>query len=308
MVPCLHPFTALLSVRRMGLSRGRRHWFSFKNSGISLIEYPALPGTSLMRSSLLFLHGRFGQAEMWNPLVEELSTQCRCLTLDLPGFGRSFFVRERAFSLLDHAQLVNELLRRFISLDEKVILIGHDIGGGIAQLSARQQSEKVAALILMNSIGLSQSLKKVKIGWKGWRIRRKLRQLLNESGNVQPSFKSALLQLWEKNESRKFLSQSLKAIDESWPSHYEQRYWKNAIQQMNQPVLLLWGKKDAMNSLELGTEMVQGFPDASIFVHDDSGHWPHLEQPQWVFTKMREFIFKTRSELQPKPVRKFLLK
>ena len=43
-------------------------------------------------------------------------------------------------------------------------------------------------------------------------------------------------------------------------------------------------------------------PDIQIFVHELASHWPHLEQPDWVLSKMREFLFQIGFESTPMPL------
>src|SRR5689334_4875490 len=112
------------------------HWFSFKDACVRVVEqerslffagppYPYL---------FIFLHGRFEKGETWSPWMAQLSRNFHCITLDLPGFGRSFSVGSRSFSLLDHASLVQQITRRLASEDEEIVWVGSDIGAGIAQL------------------------------------------------------------------------------------------------------------------------------------------------------------------------------
>ena len=102
------------------------------------------------------MHGRFGQAEKnRDPLIQELSTQFRCIVLDLPGFGRSFLVNDRPFALLEYALLVDQLLARLQNSDEKVVLIGHEVGGVLAQLCALRNPDRVKGLVLINTAMLT---------------------------------------------------------------------------------------------------------------------------------------------------------
>src|SRR5690349_6529521 len=97
----------------MGFSQEIEHWFSFRDSCISVVESVSSLPSSNSKHSIFFLHGRFGQGEMWTPIMDGLSSHFRCIALDFPGFGRSFSARDRAFTLLEHASLVNELIHKF---------------------------------------------------------------------------------------------------------------------------------------------------------------------------------------------------
>jgi pimeloyl-ACP methyl ester carboxylesterase len=284
----------------MGLHGEREHWFSFRDSCIVVIEKGGAgsPFFSRKKYSLFFLHGRFGHTEMWAPLIESFSAHYRCFVLDLPGFGKSFMARDRAFSLLDHSALVLELIQKLSSPDEKIILIGHDIGGGIAQLCALNRPENIAALILMNSVGITSQLSKVSTCFHGYFARKKLQQLISQARSIVPQYKRDLSHPWESRLSRQLISKAMLALEESWPWHYERQTWKNAIQNFPLPVLLLWGKNDSLNLPQEGMELAHRFPEAYFFIHEEAGHWPCLEQTDWVLLKMKEFIFKLGYETQ----------
>ena len=269
------------------------HWFSFKDSCVSVVERRPQFHLELKGHSLFFLHGRFGCATMWKPLCTRLSSHYRCISVDLPGFGRSYTIGERAFNLLDHVNLVTELTRQMTSESEKVVLIGHDLGGGIAQLCALHSPRKIAAMILINTACLTRSLPKLYLGLGGLMARKKLHQLLSEGGNLPLSDQTLIAFPWRKRTTRQSLIRALRAINESWPWHYEQLEWKRILKQIQNPVLLLWGQKDSMNPLDVAVEMMQKLPEAYFFTHRDAGHWPTLEQPDWVVSKIREFIFRT---------------
>ena len=213
--------------------------------------------------SILFLHGRIGQASHWKTMMEELFQQRKCYAVDFPEHGPSFRVGNFAFSLLENASLINALICKLTQSGEKLILVGHDVGGAIAQLSALHLPEKIAGLILINSACLTQSLTRVP---RGWRIRFFLNGLLQNDQSLQ----------------------------ESWPGHYERKVWKKALLNSTFPSLLLWGKLDPMNLVQMGQGLSKLLSNSNLgvnlCVHDELGHWPHLEDPQWVLSKMGEFI------------------
>jgi pimeloyl-ACP methyl ester carboxylesterase len=284
------------------------YWFSFKDSCVSVSGGAARADSKTLGYPLFFLHGRFGHAAMWRSLMQELSPQFRSLAIDLPGFGRSSCIRDRGFSLLEHVNLVHQLIHQFTDRDEKVVLVGHDIGGGIAQLCSLQSPEKVEGLILINSACVTRRLSPVPIGYEGFLVRWKLRKLLAQAQMMNEEEKEALGAPWRSKKSRDVLIRAFRALDESWPWHYERKTRKEELHTFKSPVLLLWGNRDLVNPSEIGIEMVQRFPEAYLFVHEEAGHWPNLEQIQWVNYKMKEFMFKAGLGFQLKSVQKSLLR
>lgn len=283
----------------MSHQNGKEHWFRYRDASVFVIERSPEKDLTLSPRSLFFLHGRFGQAEIWDPVIQALSFQFRCITLDLPGFGRSFLVKDRPFDLLEYSTLVDELIARFQDspqlprnlssslntrvnpdVNAKAVLIGHEVGGAIAQLCTLKHPERIMGLVLINSAMLSQALNKVRLGFLGWLAKCKIKKLLGIADNMELA---------------------CKALEDSWPQFYERQSWKNSIQNIVQPVLLLWGGEDSFFPPEMGVEMVQRLPDVNFFVHERAGHWPSLEQPEWVLSKLREFLFRIGFEATPTP-------
>ena len=283
------------------------YWFSFQGACIRVIASPVENSFSNSETdahlTMIFLHGRYGQAEMWEPLMSALKHQASCIAVDLPGFGHSFSAKDRPFSLMENVRLVDQLICKFSASEQSVILVGHDIGGSIAQLCAIRNPKWVSALVLMNASVPQVLFKGKRIGAFSWPARWRLNQMLSRAVTIAPFFKDILLAPWEQGLSRKLVFQACRALEDSLASTGLET---NFIQNLAQPVLLLWGAADTLNSPQIGVELMRKLSDSHFYVHEQAGHWPNLEQPEWVISKMREFIFKTRSI--PLSVQKFLLK
>lgn len=280
----------------------RNHHFSFGDCYIRVEEGGPGQGfenssflSSACETALFFLHGRFEHTEMWRPVTHALTSRFRCFTIDLPGFGHSFSVRDRGLSLLEQAYLVQQLISRFRRRGEQVILIGHDTGGGIAQLCAVQIGQAsgggLSGLVLISSSVLCEPVRGLNPGWFGLGARWRLIRLLNQCGFIHPDWEEAMVAPWFVHSSRLALIRAWRALEESWPGNFERQFWRRELERLAVPVLLLWGGKDALNEPETGRALVQSFRDANFFVNSDIGHWPSLEDPQWVVSKLQEFAF-----------------
>jgi pimeloyl-ACP methyl ester carboxylesterase len=95
--------------------------------------------------SLVFLHYFAGSLQSWAHVSGALSSTCRCLSVDLPGFGCSPPLP--AYSV--HA--VAQVVARFIAdlrLDSYV-LVGHSMGGKLALACAAARPPGLAGLVLV---------------------------------------------------------------------------------------------------------------------------------------------------------------
>jgi pimeloyl-ACP methyl ester carboxylesterase len=273
------------------LTHVKQHRFSF---GDCLVAVTERSNGAVLYPALFFLHGRYGDGEVWWPIIDRLFPRFRCFSVDLPGFGHSFSARERGLSLLEHSQIVHHLVDRFVSKDERAVLVGHDLGGAIAQVCALEMSNKVSGIVLINCSGLSEPVRGMKTGLFGWAMRWRLRKLLSHSCLARDSalFHSLLWDPWRNSQTRSALVRAMRAFEVSWPGPFERQYWREELRKSQIPVLLLWGTQDPINDTEIALKMMRELPEAYLFENEIAGHWPLLEDPDWVSDKILEFTFR----------------
>ncbi|WP_158592317.1 alpha/beta fold hydrolase [Noviherbaspirillum sedimenti] len=95
--------------------------------------------------ALLFVHGFCCDSTDWSGLVERLSDRFRCITVDLPGHGRS---ASTAATMAAAGAAVNEAKAR--SGSDKVIVIGHSLGTKVIREAHRQSPDGVVGMILVD--------------------------------------------------------------------------------------------------------------------------------------------------------------
>ncbi len=99
---------------------------------------------------VILLHGIPTSPSLWRHVVAHLP-QARCLAWEMVGYGasipegrgRDISVRRQAEYLLGWIQALGL---------EEPILVGHDLGGGVAQIAAVSDPRRFAGLVLMNAI------------------------------------------------------------------------------------------------------------------------------------------------------------
>src|SRR5690348_8797608 len=98
-------------------------------SGARLYYYAA--GTRGTGVPVVFIHGFPTSSHLWSDLVPLMEPGHRLVVLDLLGYGRSDRPHGRAVDVRAHAERILQLLDELrIS---RACLVGHGIGGGIAQ-------------------------------------------------------------------------------------------------------------------------------------------------------------------------------
>ena len=116
--------------------------------GARLYYYAA--GTRGSGEPIVLLHGFPASGHLWAEVVPLLPAGHRVVVLDLLGYGRSDRPAGRGVDILAHARRVVQVL------DElhipRACLVGHGIGGGIAQSIAVREPQRVSHLALVDSV------------------------------------------------------------------------------------------------------------------------------------------------------------
>jgi len=119
-------------------------------SGVRLYYYAA--GTRGAGVPAVFIHGFPTSSHLWNEIIPLIPPGHRLVVLDLLGYGRSDRPGAHRVDAQAHAERVVAVLDELrIS---RACVVGHGVGGGIAQLIATQFASRVSHLALINSVGL----------------------------------------------------------------------------------------------------------------------------------------------------------
>ena len=104
-------------------------------------------GSDRGRPALVFLHYWGGSAATWRKVIARLDDETRCVALNQRGWGGSKATGEQRYSLAAMAEDVKAViahldLRRFV-------LVGHSMGGKVAQIVAKGGLPGLAGLVLV---------------------------------------------------------------------------------------------------------------------------------------------------------------
>jgi len=122
---------------------GQKH--SQKVSGYNLNYFRTGAG-----EPVLLVHGITTYSFIWRKIVPLLKSKYDIITVDLFGCGDSDKPFDFEYSIKNHSKFLREFIT---SLGiKKLHFIGHDIGGGIAQRFAVENSELLYDLTLINSV------------------------------------------------------------------------------------------------------------------------------------------------------------
>jgi pimeloyl-ACP methyl ester carboxylesterase len=97
----------------------------------------------------LLLHGFGNDAHIWDDFAPVLAPYYRTLALDLRGHGDSDRDPEARYDYADHVRDLEALTRELAI--ERLVVLGHSLGGRVAMLFAGRHPERVAGLVVVDS-------------------------------------------------------------------------------------------------------------------------------------------------------------
>ena len=121
-------------------------------NGARLYYYAA--GSRGAGEPIVLLHGFPTSGHLWSGVVPLLPAGHRVVVLDLLGYGRSDPARSNGVALRAHADRIVAVLDQ-LGINYACV-VGHDIGGGVAQSIAVRYPHRVSRLCLVNSVAFDE--------------------------------------------------------------------------------------------------------------------------------------------------------
>jgi pimeloyl-ACP methyl ester carboxylesterase len=100
---------------------------------------------------VVFVHGIPTSPRLWRRVIPQVRN-ARSVAWEMIGYGASIEEgRDRDISVAKQADYLASWMRE-VGLGEGAVIVGHDLGGGVAQVLAVQNPELVRGLVLTNAI------------------------------------------------------------------------------------------------------------------------------------------------------------
>lgn len=234
--------------------------------------------------NLLFLHYWGGSARTWNLVTAQLSTNFRCIAYDQRGWGQSdkpqqgYSIQDLA---LDAKNIIEALhLRRYI-------LVGHSMGGKVAQFFASRRPAGLEGLVLVAPATPTPQ-------------------------NIPEPAKQAQLHAYDNRENalqtiafltarppsealqEQILSDNFSGSPQAklaWPTSSAYEDISAFVGNILVPTLILAGDQDRQDPVEQHErEVLPRIPAAKLKIIRDSGHLLPIDQPIQVADAIRNFV------------------
>lgn len=258
--------------------------------------------------ALLLIHGIGDNSTAWEPVHSRLARRFTVIAPDLLGHGQSDKPRAD-YSVAAYANGMRDLLS-VLGVD-KVTVVGHSLGGGVAMQFAYQFPHLVERLILVSAGGVTKDvnialrLASLPAGAEALALLRlplvlptlqTVGKLLSTVvgadgfGHDIPNALRILAELPEPTASAAF-SRTLRAVVD-WRGQVvtmlDRCYLTESI-----PVQLVWGDKDVVIPASHAHMAHAAMPGSRLEVFPNSGHFPHHHDPQRFIDLVEDFIDST---------------
>jgi len=251
--------------------------------GTRLYYYAA--GTRGAGDPVVFLHGFPGSSHAWRLMVPLMPEGRRLVVVDLVGCGRSDGPGTDPIGISNLAAMITGLLDDLRI--ERAAIVGHGLGGSVAQALAIDAPARVSALALMSCPAFDFHL----------RLARMARMVMPAARMLGPSLLasfvhgSAVRGYVDRTAGRRSLDVSLRA----YPAHLGTRAivahlaalrdpelaaYGERLGTLRVPTLILWGADDPFLAVSAGERLRDAIPGATLDVIPDARHFIAEEAPE----------------------------
>jgi pimeloyl-ACP methyl ester carboxylesterase len=236
--------------------------------------------------TIVLVHGIAGSSTTWRGVLPALAEHYTVVAPDLLGHGHSAKPRGD-YSLGAYASGIRDLLT--VLGEERVTVVGHSLGGGVAMQFAYQFPERVERLVLVASGGLGKDvsplLKAVTLPGAEYVIPVLLHRRVREAGELLGALprrlgwrpNDSLSEVWrsyttltERHGQQAFIHTVRSVIDVAGQrvSAHDRLYLAQAV-----PTLIVWGDRDHIIPVGHAYLGADAMPGARLEILEGAGHF-----------------------------------
>lgn len=254
------------------------------------------------RQVALLIHGWSSSWYAMSPLMPMLAQRFSCVAVDLPGYGKSPALPERA-TIVAYADLLAKLIEEISP--GPVVLVGHSMGGMIGLTLARRHPQLVERIVmlcptlsgrlstainvfifpitLLERFGLGSLIvsvvENVVVGITD-RLMRPV-SFAERTGITENQYKRIRADARRPGQGR-VRAECFRAMRESDLS--------GKLNDIEVPALVLWGAEDNTVPLRDAGLLADEWPEADLRIIPKAGHWPHFETPDLTRRHIAAFL------------------
>jgi pimeloyl-ACP methyl ester carboxylesterase len=250
---------------------------------------------------LVMLHGFAASRFTWRSWITPLASRHTLYLVDLKGFGAAAKPKDARYGPADLAEDVLQLITR---LDlQRVSIVGHSMGGGVALLTAMRladvgEGSRLTRLVSVAGTAYAQRLPPFVARLRDpstqlllqllparWIVRKVLNSIVYDPAVVTPELiegYAAPLRPWAAKRAAALAAAQLV------PDNLDELIAR--YRAIDVPALLVWGRNDPVVPLAIGERLAGELPRARLVVLERCGHVPMDELPEKTLHLVRDFL------------------
>ncbi len=240
---------------------------------------------------IVLLHGYLETLYIYTEFIELLKTKYRVIAIDLPGHGLTGSHKD--VNTMDFcATVVSEVLNVCKIENQEIYIIGHSMGGYVAQACIRLYPDKFSGLVMLNSIPYEDAPEKIK-------DREREIELVN-SAKLSTIVSISVPTMYAQENLRRLDDKIIETIEIA-DTHDPQGIVacikglmsrENSVNTLKSlsKLLIIFGDKDKFVTEEKRAQIEQDLPNAITFTIPNTGHNSFVENPEKTLEIIENFI------------------
>jgi pimeloyl-ACP methyl ester carboxylesterase len=252
--------------------------------------------------AIVLLHDILGGAFTWQDVLPQLAGTNRAVyAIDMLGYGFSDHPWPADTSIWGHADCLQFLFNQ-LNLTN-IVLIGHGIGGGVAQvLATRLSRDRVAALVLIDTICYKYTfapdwpLPDMKKQQDADRPKQtELEDMIHELQETVPNgtqnsdrFKNVIndwIMPWNSELGKELLFQQIRLLHPNYSNSVA-----SDLKVMGKSTLIIWGENDTQIPLKYAQRLHHEIPESRLVIIPGAGHLILFDAPNHVASAAADFV------------------
>ncbi|KEO75742.1 alpha/beta fold hydrolase [Anditalea andensis] len=278
---------------------------SYKFHKVNGIKLHVLHAGEQHKKVVILLHGFPEYHQGWKnqiPFLVDLGYHV--IVPDQRGYGESDKPKGVKSYIL--AELIEDIVQLIDNVtQDKITLIGHDWGGGVAWTLAQQHTERIHKLVILNMPHIQVMKDTLKTNSeqrkKSWYAAVFQLPLLPEIVIGLSNYKLLTMSLQKTSRKNTFSDLDLADYKNQWERNgsltsmlnWYRAFFFNKLnfdKEITIPTLIIWGAKDSALAVEMAYDSIEKCTNGKLVVLDHLTHWLHHEDPKTVNAVIGDFV------------------
>jgi 3-oxoadipate enol-lactonase len=234
--------------------------------------------------TLIFLHYWGGSARTWRAVTSRLSGEFRCVAYDQRGWGTSDAPSE-GYSIADLAADATHIIHA-LKID-RYVLVGHSMGGKVAQLLASQRPQGLKGLVLVAPAAPTpQDIPQI--------ARQQQLHAYDNRENAMQALAFLTVRMPASDVVEQIIADNFAGSPQAklaWPTSSAYEDISAHVKDIAVPTLVVAGEQDRQDPLEQHQrEVLPRVPGAKLQVIPECGHLVPIDQPDQLANAIRTFV------------------